>query len=512
LSLINWSPAPADATPTQRKNFINVQIDAIGVGLASAAAPFLPVFLAHLGATNSQIGLLSSMPGFAGLILALQIGSFLQSQRNIVPWFSRARLLVIASYALTGLVTVVVPPSYAVLAILAIWAVATVPQTVVNICFSVVMSNVAGPRLRYELMSRRWTILGLTTAIFVAVVGQVLGHLPFPLNYQVVFITLSIGGLISYYFSSHIELPDIPPKPKSRQPLRQRIHEYVHLIGSNRAFVSFVSKRFFFLTGQSFTAPLFPLFFVRVLHAPDAAIGLITTASTASAMVGYALWVRQSRTRGTRFVLLCTTFGLALYPAVAAANRSVEVMIALAALAGVFSAGLNLVFFDELMKTVPDEYSATFVSLAQMLSYVSAVAAPLVGTTIATYIGIPWALAIGAGVTMTGFVLFAVNREAEAAGELPGHGVVYPVLSASDEPAVRAAKMEQQGVPLPMPIRSATRRPMVRLTAEKAVKARRRETKLPTSVRRVRKRATARLQAARHFVNWGAPSLRQGVG
>jgi Major Facilitator Superfamily len=410
LRLPRWSVAPADVSAIQRSNFTMVQVDAVGIGLASAAGPFLPVFLTQLGATNSQIGLLSSMPGFAGLLLALQIGSFLQGQRNIVPWFSRARLLVVSSYALTGLVTLIVPREYAIVSILIIWAAATLPQTMVNICFSVVMSNVAGPRLRYDLMSRRWTILGFTTAIAVAVVGQILDLIGFPLNYQLVFIALSLGGLISYYFSSHIELPAVQLGPRPRLTFRQRMREYADLVLSNKPFVSFVLRRFVFLTGQSFASPLFAIFYVRVLHAPNAAIGMITTAATASAMIGYSLWVRQSRRRGSRFVMLCTTFALALYPAIAALNRSVEVMIGLAAVAGIFSAGLNLVFFDELMRTVPDEYSATFVSLAQMMSYLSAVVAPMLGTTLATLAGISQAMIVGGCLTMVGFVLFLLNK------------------------------------------------------------------------------------------------------
>jgi hypothetical protein len=37
-----------DSLEIRKRNFRNVQIDAVGVGLASAAAPFLPVFLARL--------------------------------------------------------------------------------------------------------------------------------------------------------------------------------------------------------------------------------------------------------------------------------------------------------------------------------------------------------------------------------------------------------------------------------------------------------------------------------
>jgi len=92
-----------DQVAIQERNKRYVQIDAIGVGIANAAAPFLPVFLTRLGATPVQVGLLTSMPGITGLILALWVGRFLQRQRNVVPWFSLSRLVVILSFALTGL-------------------------------------------------------------------------------------------------------------------------------------------------------------------------------------------------------------------------------------------------------------------------------------------------------------------------------------------------------------------------------------------------------------------------
>src|SRR3990172_8001056 len=72
----------------QKRNFRYVQIDAVGVSISNVAAPFLPVFLARLGASNFQVGLLTSMPGVTGLLLAIIVGRFLQSRSNIVPWYS----------------------------------------------------------------------------------------------------------------------------------------------------------------------------------------------------------------------------------------------------------------------------------------------------------------------------------------------------------------------------------------------------------------------------------------
>ena len=411
MSLYKWFTTPQIGQEINKKNFLFVQVDAVGIGLANAAAPFLPVFLTRLGATNFQVGLLTSMPAFTGLLLALVIGGYLQRKSNIIPWFSTARLLVLLSFTLTGLAPFFVPEKYLVIAVLGIWALATLPQTVVAILFSVVMNTVAGPSGRFELMSRRWSIMGFTTAIMVVIVGQVLHRVGFPINYQAVFITLSLGGLISYYFSSRLELPqrNTPPANPPRN-LALRFKEYWRLIVSEKPFINFAIRRFIYFSGISLAAPLFPLFYVRKLQASDAWISIISTTATAVMIFGYFFWVNRSRKHGTRMVLLWTTFGLSLYPLLVALSGRVELVVVLAVFGGLFQAGLDLVFFDELMRTIPVEYSATFVSFAQSMQYLAAVVFPLLGTLLADTIGISGALMVAAGLRMLGFVLFFTQK------------------------------------------------------------------------------------------------------
>jgi hypothetical protein len=411
LRPFRFTAAPVGSTPLQRRNFLNVQIDAVGVGLASAAGPFLPVFLTRLGASNFQIGLLTAMPAFTGLLLSLVLGRFLQNRRNIVPWFSGARLLVISGYALTGLITAILPRDLAVAGVLAIWAMVTLPQTMVAIAFSVVMNGVAGSEGRYALMSRRWSILGLTAALTAVFAGQALNRVGFPLNYQVVFVGLAAGGLISYYFSSHISLPDATPPPRTAglSP-PQRLKGFLGEVRQERSFVSFVARRFVYLSGVTFAAPLLPIYFVREVGASDAWIGAINSVQSGILLVGYLYWARKGRQRGSGYVLLWTTLGLALYPALVAATHSVHVIVLLVGAAGIFQAGMDLVFFDELLKTVPPERSATFVSLAQSLQYLSTMAMPLLGTLVAAWIGLGGALVVGALLRLAGFGLFAWQR------------------------------------------------------------------------------------------------------
>ena len=404
-----WLTVPQSGSEMDRRNFLNVQIDAVGVGLASAANPFLPVFLTRLGATTLQVGLLTTMPAVTGLLLSIPLGQFLQSRRNIVPWFSMARLTVLSGYALTGIITFFLPEEASTIGILGIWALATIPQTILNITFSVVMNSVAGPAGRYELMTHRWSILGFTNAMTALVAGQVLdGIKVFPLNYQIVFIALSIGGLVSYYFSSQINLPDNPQVETDHKPhsLRERAGDYVRLIASEKPFVSFVAKRFVFLTGAALAMPLFPIYFVRELHAPDSWIALINTISNVIVIIGYFFWMRQTRRHGSLMVLVATTFGGSLYPILTGMTHSMWLIPVFAALNGIFQAGLNLVFFDELMKRVPVAYSATFVAAAQGLQYMSSIVAPLIATWLADTYGFSAALILSGLVSLLGFGMF----------------------------------------------------------------------------------------------------------
>src|SRR5215204_6617501 len=218
----------------QKRNFRYVQIDAIGVSISNVAAPFLPVFLTRLGASNFQVGLLSSMPGVTGLFLAILVGRFLQTRKNVVPWYSLSRLLVILCYALTGILTLLVSEKYVIVATLAIWAFATLPQTALAVAFSVVMNAVAGPEGRYALLSRRWAIFGLTGVIGTFIVTRVINLISFPLNYAVMFMVLSLGGFFSFYFSRKIQLPDqVAPPLSTKDSSGRGLRHYLNLMREN---------------------------------------------------------------------------------------------------------------------------------------------------------------------------------------------------------------------------------------------------------------------------------------
>lgn len=383
------------------------------MGIIMGVQPFLSVFLTRLGATNFQVGLLSSLPGFTGLFLTLIIGRFLQTRRSIVPWYSWARFGQIAAYGLSGLLSLLLPPPIAVNAILGLWLLVSIPQALLNVAFSVLMNAIAGPEGRYLLLSRRWSIVGVTSAVLVMLAGQILDHVRFPLNYQLTFIGFTvISAVISQTFTRHYNIPASESSPVRipGESLRHQLQTFTRQILAERPFVAITFKRLVFILGSQLVAPLYSLYYVRTLQASDAEISIITTVQKAILLVGYFFWTRQREKRGSRFVLLSTTLAVALYPALTAFNHQIIWMVVLAGGAAIFEAGLNLVFFDELMKTIPPEHSATFVAVAQSLQHFVVIVGPILSTILADYIGLSGALLLGAAVRLVGFGLFWMGK------------------------------------------------------------------------------------------------------
>lgn len=398
-----WDVLVRPATLEQR-NQRNVLIDGIGVGITAGVGSFLSVFLVRLGATSFQVSLLTAMPALTGMLLAMPVGEFLARKRNIVPWFARSRFLVLLCYLLTGLVPFFVQDRAPEVIIL-IWALATLPQTLVTVGFTVVMGGVAGPGGRLTLMSRRWAILGLTNSLTVLIVGQMLEWFQFPLNYQIVFLSSAIGALISVVFSSSIALPPQEIRP-AREGLLQTFRTHGSTLRRNQPFVNFAISQFVFRSGVALALPLFPIYWVKNTGATDQQISAINFSQTMAMMVAYFLWAAIQRRRGNRWVLLTASLGFSFYPLLTALTRQPQVLVLWAGLAGLFSAGVDLIFFDIVLSTCPADQQASYVGMYQTTVYVATFLAPLAGSALSNTLGIVPALIIASALRLLGFGLF----------------------------------------------------------------------------------------------------------
>ena len=413
---INWLVKPSPAANINLHNFRLVMLDAIGLGIASSAGPFLNVFLVSLGATNNQIGLLASMPALAGFLMVLSIGQFIQKKRNPTKFASWAVFGTYLGYFFTGILPFFVPRPYIVVSIIIAWGFVTIPQTIMGVTYPTMLYGVAGEHGRFELTTRRWALLGLVSALLTAIIGQVLELINYPINYQLIFMILSLGGVVSFSAVRKIKFDQAPPR-QNGDAEKFNARQFITIFKENKPFANYVVKRFVYFMGGTLLGPVTSLYYIKDLKISVGWIGGFSTAATLSLIIGYFIWLRMSRKVSSVKILLITTFVMALWPLVLSMLTDESVILPLLLIIGLMQAGIDLVFFDELMKTIPADKSTLFISINMLFQYVANFIGPILGTTLADFIGLRGALIVGSAIKLIAFFLFtfeAINRPKNA--------------------------------------------------------------------------------------------------
>lgn len=384
-------------------------MDATGVGIAEVPLLLLPAFVARLGAAPFVVGLITALPALTGLLLALPIGRFLATRRNIVAWYAWQRFLYLSSFALIGIALWFVPPHLAVPTIVLIYVLATIPGTVLEQLFVLVLGAVFAPQRRYVMMSRRWSWLALVSAGTMLLASLVMSRVSFPLNYQLVFVASLGGALLSLSFARRLVLPAAEGTATEEAP-QGRGTSWQIMLRENPEYRRFLFSRFVYTFGHALVLPILPLYWVQDAKISDFWIGLIGTASSALAPVGYFLCTAIVQRRGSRSILQIGSLAVACYPFVTGFVTAAPLLVLLAGIATLFLAGLELVFFDILLETIPQQERTAYLALSNFSLYLAAVGGPLVGSVIAEAASNQLALSVGSGLSLLGTVLFTMLK------------------------------------------------------------------------------------------------------
>jgi hypothetical protein len=280
-----------------------------------------------------------------------------------------------------------------------------------------VMDGAAGPGGRFDLLGRRWAIAGVSATISVALIGQLLTYVAFPLNFEVFLFIVTLAGFGSFLQSSRLVIPEAPrPAVEAgpRVPLRERLVGLWRLVSANRPFLRFEVRGFVYVLSIGLSMPVLPLFYVNVLLAPDAEIGVIGAAASAGSVLGY-LVARQLARRRPGMTLLPSLLVMAAAPAVLSVLDWLPAVAAVAFVMGVAGAGAQLAMFDQLMRTIHGEHGVTFSSVDQSISNLAIVIGPNVGGFLAVVIGIRETLLVMSAVGVLAFALFYLASRAGSA-------------------------------------------------------------------------------------------------
>jgi len=246
-------------------------------------------------------------------------------------------------------------------------------------------------RANARINGLRWGLLGFITACSVALFGQMLDRLPFPLSYQLVFLISFVAGLLNVWFYSRLIVPAQPIRSQggATVPWRGRILEALCPLREGGPFLRFTIGSSLLRAGMFLAAGLYSIYWVRDLQATDSLIGLRTTAGNAALVVSYPLWGWAATRLGHERALVLATVGLGLYPVMTGLTTAAPWLVPAAILWGLFAGGIDVTLFEGLLHTAPPARRAQYVALNTAVANLIAFVAPIAGAALAGLLGIP---------------------------------------------------------------------------------------------------------------------------
>ncbi|NLS78028.1 MAG: MFS transporter [Chloroflexi bacterium] len=401
----------------EEMNALHLYGDIAWFGVTNAIlGTFTSAFAIRLGASDTLVGLLSSLPALINIFWQVPSGRVVQRSgqiRRVTFWSLLAQRL---AYLLIAIMPFFLL-RYRAEAVVGLITLASLPGALGGVAFTTLMAKAVSPEKRAGVVSIRNMLLSLTGMLSVLLAGKLLDTIPVPYNYQLFFGVAFLTSMFSLYNVSKVHpLPELEaPKPAAtptsapvaRVPLRTRLRDTWQTIRSQREFYNFAVGNFLYGWAMYFPMALYGLYRVRDLQASNSWLGLISTVGSATQIVMFLLWGRIMKRRGNRWVFLVSAFGLAGFPFLTGLFTRIEPLVWVSVWSGIFNASWSISNFDCLISSIPSNRVPTFMAIYNTLLNVTAFIAPLLGTAVAGWIGARYALMLAGGMRLAGALVLS---------------------------------------------------------------------------------------------------------
>jgi predicted MFS family arabinose efflux permease len=363
---------------------------------------FLVVYAIALGATDTEVGLLSIAAGFAGvlaLVPGARIAELTNSRKRVVLWTAggvgRVVLMLMAVSPL-----LVTNPRQAVYALIAATFVRFFMLNVAHASWVSLLADIVPIDLRRFYVSQRMLAMTAAGAITAPLVGFGIRAIGGLLGYEVFFGLAFLVGVAATIAYSRIEEP--PRPPRSERPAGS-----TRGMLRDRRFIRYLLALLVLNTTTMVVGPFFLAYFVRDIGGSVSDVGLLATLEqilAVGAQFLLGLWVTRVTSERLFKVVL---FFPALIPLVWLWVGEPWHAALPFAIGGLVWAVYNVATFNLLMEYAPNENIPRYAAVQQIVVLFAHLAGPIIGTAIVTVWGIRMAMIVSTvGRLAAAFIMF----------------------------------------------------------------------------------------------------------
>lgn len=384
---------------------------AVGAIILNMANPFFSMFARRMGASDYQIGLVSSLPALIG-ILALIPGSILvdksENKKKVVSFLILLFGIMYPLAALTPLFG-----NYKVTVFITIIALMNWPFSVFNISWQSFFSDVMVSKFNLAFTKRTHvsTILGTTTAL---VAGLLLSYIPRNdseriMMYQLFFFLSFILAIVQSWFLSRVTAPPILKDNYNKPNKLILIKECLNNLVLYKEFRIFTILALIFHVAWHMGWPLFFIYEVDVIGVNEAWLSYVNVAVGFAGVITYSFWGKAIEKKGAKLILIAGTFGLAINALSMLLIHTRYMLLIQSTITGLTFSAFTLAIFENLIEVVPKKNKTINIALYTTLINISQFISPLVGVWLYKQTSIVFALGFVGCLRLFATALFVIR-------------------------------------------------------------------------------------------------------
>lgn len=348
---------------------------------SDAAIPFLPVYLVALGATATQVGLLSAATALAGLLAlfpAAWIARRVRSRKRVVllGGWSAARLALIP----IALIPFVGSVEFAVAALIVLGGLRVLAGSLAHPSWMALFADVVPERLTGVFNARRSLAASLTGMAVVPCAGWVIAQFGGLEGYQWLFLGGAAIGALGAYTVSRVQEP-VCHAPRPRKTAYRKAL-------SDRRFRRYLLAMVVLHGFSTISGPFVIVHMVRTLGASTTEVGFMATGEAIAAVAGQLAVSMLVLRLNSRQLFVLAIAGIAAAPVAWVLITEPWQAVFPVLIGGTAWAVCHLAVFNLLLEYAPKDDLPEYVAAQQLAMLSVGFAGPLLGSVLVAWWGI----------------------------------------------------------------------------------------------------------------------------
>lgn len=351
--------------------------------MQSLSRTYAAKFLYRIGGTDFHNYLFNALPGlvavFATIPGIIWLGKTRERKNTMVSFFFGSRIFSVF-FAIVPFLPEYSRPMIFVL----LYSAMNLPETASVTALQTYAGDIFMPNERANGISLRNKFSTLAQILVMLLMGEIMklggnSNRIVIYIYQAFFLISFILGLMEIRsFKKLRELPSTSSN-SSGNNISFRLKDIINSVKKNKKFIYFMSCSLLFHFGWQMGWPLFSIYQINNLKADEWWLTILTVTSNAVMFFSYNYWNKLIHRKGTSFVLVYTTFGMAITPILYMLSPDLYIMTITGLATGFFTAGTTVIILDALLEVAPENERILYVGIHATLTNITLAVAPLIG-------------------------------------------------------------------------------------------------------------------------------------